>query len=251
MNQKIKEIISKKKEDLKSEKSLPLPKRKKSPFTFLSSIQAAIPGIIAEIKLASPANPSLGDIKGLATRVNAYEKGGANAISVITERHFFKGKLSLVTQVKSYSKLPILQKDFVIDEFQILQAQSLGSDALLLIARIVTQKKLQMFVELALELGVEPVVEVFSKEDLKKAMVTKARVIAVNARDLDTFTMDIKRARDLLAMISANFIALGFSGVENKEDILAYTKAGAQGVLIGTMLMKSADPESALRELRK
>lgn len=250
MNQKIKEILSKKKADLMAEKLLPLPVVTSFTSTFFDSLHAANPGIIAEIKLASPTSPSLGDVKGLAARVKAYEKGGANAISVITERYFFKGELSLITQVKSYSKIPVFQKDFVIDAFQIQQAQSLGSDAILLIARIVTQKKLQKFVELAIELGVEPVVEVFSMEDLKKALNTKTRIIAVNARDLDSFTMDVKRARDILAMIPSSYLRLGFSGIETKEDIAAYTKAGAHGVLIGTTLMKSVDPESTLKELR-
>lgn len=206
--------------------------------------------LIAEVKFASPSHPHLGSHDDLLTRVAAYEAAGANAISLITEPEFFKGDITFIKQVKKKVLLPVLQKDFVVDAYQIYEAKMHQSDAILLIARLVDITTLKQFVSLAQELGIEPVVEINSEEDLKKAMQTTAEIIAVNARDLDTFVIDITAACALLKKIPQKFIKLGFSGITSSEEVAQYKNAGANAVLVGTSLMQAKDTKQFIRGLR-
>ncbi|MBI2430920.1 MAG: indole-3-glycerol-phosphate synthase [Candidatus Levybacteria bacterium] len=206
--------------------------------------------IIAEIKFASPTNPNLGSPEDLLDRAKEYEKAGADAISIITKKAFFRGDIRFVSEVKKVVKIPILQKDFVIDERQIYEAKKAGADALLLIARIVSKEQLKAFVLLAQKLGIEPVVEVFDEKDLKKAVATKARFIAVNARDLETFAVDVDGACKLIEKIPNKFIKLGFSGIQSRAEVEKYIKAGAKGVLVGTALMKAKNIKEFIGGLR-
>jgi len=206
--------------------------------------------VIAELKFASPFAGVLGSPKKLSQRVIQYEHAGVSAISVITEKHFFKGDVAYVQRVKRHTSLPVLQKDFVIDASQIYEAKKLGSDALLLITRIVDEKTLVRLVSLCLILGIEPIVEVHTKTDLTKAFKTHARIIAVNARDLDTFVIDVQKACKLLREIPNRYIKLGFSGIISKKEADLYKEAGAQGVLIGTALMQTKSVKHFLQEVR-
>jgi indole-3-glycerol phosphate synthase len=214
----------------------------------LTSKQSLI--MIGELKFASPSAGILGSPKDVLTRAKRYEQAGIHAISVITEEHFFKGKTEFVQQVKKTVSIPVLQKDFVVDERQITEAAALGSDALLLIARIVTLEQLQRFVEKCLDFGIEPVVEIAHEEDLREAVQTKARVIAVNARDLDTFAIDVAKACKLLMQVPEKYVRLGFSGVKSSKEVAQYKNAGAKGILIGTSLMKAEKSEEFVRSLR-
>ena len=195
--------------------------------------------IIAEVKFASPSESHLGNKQDIQKRAKAYEEAGADCISVVTEKHFFKGDPSFISQIKSAVSLPVLQKDFILDLYQLYEAKRAGSDAILLIAKILSKKNLASFVQAANTIGLETVVETNSKDDLEKAIATETRIIAVNARDLDTFTVDVDRACELIKMIPDTFIKLGFSGVQGREEAEKYSKAGADGVLIGTSLMKT------------
>lgn len=208
------------------------------------------PAIIGELKFASPTNSQIGDKDSLFTKAKEYQEAGLEAISVITERHYFKGDTSFIPLVKEFTTLPVLQKDFIIDDSQIFEAKALGSDALLFIARILSEEVLQKFVSLALSLGIEPVVEIASGEDLKKAVKTETQIMAVNARDLDTFTVDVVKACLLCKKIPPQFMRLGFSGITSQREIKLYTEAGARGVLIGTSLMKAPDTSDFIRNLK-
>lgn len=201
---------------------------------------------IAEIKLASPSEPSLGSVDEIIERAKQYEEAGVDAISVVTEKHFFKGDPSFVAKIKQAVSVPVLQKDFVIDEYQIYEAKKVGADAILLIARLVNKKVLRHFVELCFTEGIDPVVEVHSAEDLEKALAasnavdtTPAGIIAVNARDLDTMEVHIDKACELLKKIPEQFIKLGFSGISSRNDVEKYTAVEVDGVLVGTSLMKT------------
>ena len=205
--------------------------------------------LIGELKFASPINAHISSKNSLETKAKEYEKAGISAISVITEKHFFKGDCSFIPRVKKAVKIPILQKDFVIDMSQIYEAKALGSDALLFIARIVSRSTLQQFVRLAKNLGIEPVVEVASNADLQKAILTQTDIIAVNARDLDTFTINVEKACSLIHKVPTKFIRLGFSGIKSAKDIAKYKKAGARGVLIGTSLMKAEHVNDFIKNL--
>ncbi len=186
----------------------------------------------------------------LVDRAVTYEKSGADAISFITEKKYFKGDTKYITELKIIISLPILQKDFVIDEYQIYEAKKIGSDALLLIVRYLDKKTLQSFVSLCQKLGIEPVVEINSEEDLEKAIATETNIIAVNARNLEDFTIDLERACDLLKKIPGNFIKLGFSGIHSAKEVEKYKDAGARGVLVGTELMKAGNVGKFLTSLR-
>ncbi len=206
--------------------------------------------LIAEVKFASPTNPNLGLSEDLLKRVKEYAEAGADAVSIITEKHYFNGRLTFVTEVKEHSNLPVLQKDFVIDEYQIYQAKQIGSDAILLIARLVDQETLAKFVSVAKQIGVDPVVEVNDAEDLKKAIATNTDIIAVNARDLDTFEINIDQACKIIESIPNQFTKLGFSGIHSRVEVEKYKQARADAVLVGTALMKAENIKEFIRGLR-
>lgn len=207
-------------------------------------------GIIAEIKLASPSAGELADEGQVLEIAASYKDGGADAISVITEKYFFKGDVGFINLVKEKTELPILQKDFVVDPYQIYEARAYGADALLLIAKIVSPDQLKEFVDVCLVVGVEPVVEINDELDLENALQTNVKVIAVNARDLDTFKVDVDRACELIKKIPDGFLKLGFSGVDSVKEVNEYKNAGASGVLVGTNLMKSENKQKFLEDLR-
>lgn len=207
-------------------------------------------GIIAEIKLASPTEKNLGLPDDILNKAVEYEKAGADAISFITESSVFKGDIKFIRKIKSKVNLPVLQKDFIIDPFQIYEAKISGSDALLLIAKILREDQLLEFVDLCMEIGIEPVVEINDQTDLKKAIKTKTKIIAVNARNLDTLDVDFEEAIKLLSKIPNSYIKFGFSGISSKTEVEKYQKAGAKAVLIGTKLMKANNVFEFLKGLR-
>lgn len=207
--------------------------------------------LIAEVKLSSPTEGKLGEQVDILNRLHEYQNGGADAVSIITEKDFFKGNPELVAIAERNGlRLPILQKDFVIDEFQIEESCRLGSDALLLIARIIDGEQLNKFVKLCKEKKLEPIVEISNEGDLKQAISSKTEIIAVNARDLDTFKVDVDKACNILKRIPKQFIRLAFSGVHSRNDIKKYKQAGAKAVLVGTELMKAKDIGKKIKELK-
>jgi indole-3-glycerol phosphate synthase len=258
MNQKLNDMLEKTFNDLKARHAkvplvslkASLPKEPARPFKeALAHPKNGMLAIIAEVKLASPSAGKLGSANELADRARQYEAGGADALSIVTEKHFFKGDPAFVQEAKGAVSLPVLMKDFVLDTYQLYEARLAGADAVLLIARIVPPSLLPTLVEEALLIGLEPVVEVHDERDLASALSTKTGVIAVNARDLDTFEIDVAKACRLLLTVPDRFLRLGFSGVAGKLEAREYQAVGAQGILVGTALMKSADPAEFLRTL--
>lgn len=249
MNDMILKIIEANKSDLeKRKKDLPLEKSKSEGSRFVEAFKEF--GIIAEIKFKSPSAGILADKSKVSEFANKYKLGGARAISIITEKYFFDGDISFITEVKKITGLPVLQKDFVVDKYQILESKKSGADAVLLIAKIVTQEELMRFVELCFEVGIEPVVEINDEEDLKKALKTRTRIIAVNARNLDTFKINLSKACKLIEKIPNEYLKLGFSGVNSRDEVLKYRSCGAKGVLIGTQLMRAEDKKRFLEDLK-
>lgn len=250
MNDMLKKIIEENKNDLEERKRLfPIEKKRgEMPLRFFEAFSDF--GIIAEIKLKSPSAGKLADKSKVLEFAAEYKLGGANAISVITEKYFFDGDINYILQIKNKIDLPILQKDFVKDEYQILESKKYNADGLLLIAKIVTDDELIKFVDLCFEIGIEPVVEIYDENDLKKALKTKTRIIAVNARDLETFKVDIERAAILIKQVPSGYLKLGFSGVNSAEEVGRYRQAGVRGVLVGTRLIESANKRKFLEELR-
>lgn len=206
--------------------------------------------IIAEIKLASPTHKHLGNEDEIINRAKQYEQAGADAISVITEKNIFKGDPSFIAEIKQAVSLPILQKDFIFDSHQVYESKRVGADALLLIAKILSKKDLISLVNLVKKIGLEPVVEVNNEDDLKKAIVTQTDIIAVNARNLDTFEVNVNKACELLKKVPAKFIKLGFSGVKGKREVKKYQAAKVNGILIGTSLMKAPNILQFMERIR-
>lgn len=217
---------------------------KKRSRDFLGSIinpKAGDISIIAEIKLTSPSAGKLGDVIDIEKRVKDYEICGADAISVVVDKKYFGGALEFIKQIKEISSLPILAKDFIVDPYQIYEAKYYGADAVLLIAKIVSSHQLVQLVKLAKKLNIEPVVEVQTEQELKDALNTDTQIIAVNARDLDSFEVDVDKACRLLKLVPKEFVTLGFSGIKSRADIKKYKIAGVRGVLVGTSLMKTSN----------
>jgi indole-3-glycerol phosphate synthase len=237
----LQQITQKQQEKLKIEKS--------SSNKFINMLKNNKLSIIGEVKFTSPSAGELGSPEDLLKRVIQYQEAKINAISIITESYFFKGDKKFIHQVKQITSLPILQKDFVIDPYQIYESKLLGADALLIIARLVNKRVLKDFVKLAKDIGVEPVVEVFSKKDLEKAVETETNIIAVNARDLDTFSIDLNAASNLLSIIPKEYLKLGFSGIKTASDIQEYKKANTNGILIGTSLMRAEHIHDFLKSI--
>lgn len=238
MHKILQKILVERKKDIQTRKNTIFSK------TLLSAKGIAI---IGELKFASPTDHSIGSKKLLVRKIKEYEDAGISALSIVTEPHFFQGDIGYIAKAKKVSDLPILQKDFIIDEKQIYEAAFLGVDALLLIARILKSRELKEYVSLCKKLGIEPIVEVAREEDIQSAITSGTDIIAINARDLDTFTVNIRKACELLKMIPDSFIKLGFSGVKTQEDMDMYNKAGVQGVLIGISLMKTENVSDFLR----
>ncbi|MBI3379916.1 indole-3-glycerol-phosphate synthase [Candidatus Gottesmanbacteria bacterium] len=206
--------------------------------------------IIAEIKLASPTAGKLGEEKDIEKQVLMYEKSYADGISVVVDKKYFDGELEFIKQIKNTVSLPLLAKDFIIDPYQIYEAKLYGADAILLIAKILTKKKLQKFVKHCFDAGLEPVVEVQNKKELEKVLNIGTRIIAVNARGLSTFKVDVDGACQLIKSIPKEFVSLGFSGVLGINEVEQYKKAGAKGILVGITLMKSKNPGKVIKEFK-
>jgi indole-3-glycerol phosphate synthase len=205
--------------------------------------------IIAEIKRASP---SKGDIRAdldPAALAQAYGRGGAAALSVLTDRAFFKGSPADLTAARNACSLPVLRKDFVISDYQIYEAAAWGANAVLLIVRILSKQQLSEFSVLCNDLGIDALVEVHTEADLEAAIDAGASVIGINNRNLASFDTDIETAMSLSAKLGAGQIAVAASGISSRKDIEQNLKAGISRFLIGESLVTANDPETFLTRL--
>jgi len=205
--------------------------------------------LIAEIKFASP---SAGRIRAKADPISIgriYENAGAAAISLLTDKRFFQGDLKHLPRLKQAISLPILRKDFIIDEIQVREAFFYGADAVLLIARLLSQGQLAEYIDLCRELGMAPLTEVHSRHDLEKAVAGGAEIIGINNRDLDSFKVDIQTTFKLASLVPSDCILVSESGISAKGDIRALQTTGIQAVLVGSALMRSKDPAKKTKEI--
>jgi indole-3-glycerol phosphate synthase len=205
--------------------------------------------IIAEIKRASPSKGMIrGDVDPAAFAM-AYEKGGAAAISVLTETRFFKGSIEDLKAARKAQGLPVLRKDFILSEYQVYESAAIGADAILLIVRILTPEQLRDYMALAGELGMDILVEVFEGTELEAAAKAGAKLIGINNRNLDSFETDMKRASGMAARLSDGMSAVAASGVTGRLDIEAGMKAGLHNFLVGESIMRAENPERFLKML--
>ena len=205
--------------------------------------------LIAEIKKASPSKGILVEDFIPTDLAGTYERNGAAAISVLTDRHF-QGNLSHMAAVKAATKtIPILRKDFIIDPYQMYESRAFGADAVLLIAAILSDAKLQQFVRLANALRLQCLVEVHNQQELKQALAAHAEIIGINNRDLHTFKTDLGVTQALVSLIPKDKIIVSESGIHTREAMLSLHGFGVQAALVGEALVTAQDPGAQVRIL--
>lgn len=226
--------------------SLPLSKN----FFFEDSLKSKDFAFICEIKKASPSKGVIVEDFPYLDIAQDYENAGAAAISVLTEPNFFKGNDIYLKEVADTVNIPVLRKDFIIDEYQIYQAKLIGADAILLICAILDETTLNKFLNLAKSLKLSCLVETHNENEIKKALNSGANIIGINNRDLKTFTVDIKTSLNLRNFIPQNKILISESGIKTAQDIKMLKNEGFNGVLIGESMMLSKDKKNFLAQLR-
>jgi indole-3-glycerol phosphate synthase len=216
---------------------------------FRGAISNARCSIIAEVKRSSPSKGRIREEFDPVQIATLYQDNGAQAVSVLTDEAFFDGKGAYLSGIKKSVDLPLLRKDFIIDSYQIYETRFLGGDALLLIAGLLEQGQLQEYIDLSETLGLAPLVEVHTREELDKALAAGAGIIGINNRDLKTFSTDIKTTLELAPFIPRDRIVVTESGINTREDIEQLMEAGIHCFLIGEALMRAEDIGGKLREL--
>jgi indole-3-glycerol phosphate synthase len=205
--------------------------------------------IIAELKKASPSRGLLREDYQPASLAPALEGAGATALSVLTEEDFFQGSLAHLKEARKACRLPVLRKDFIVDPWQVWEARAAEADSFLLIAAILEDESLRELLALGRELGMEALVEVHTREELKRAMAAGARIIGVNNRDLTNFQVRLETSLELVEAIPDECIAVSESGLRVRQDIERLRQASFDAFLIGEHLMAYPDPAAALRGL--
>jgi len=216
---------------------------------FRAALGARTPAIIAEIKKASPSNGVLSadfDAERIAT---AYERGGASALSVLTDETFFQGSLGHLESARAAVSLPVLRKDFTIAGAQIVEGAAHGADAILLIAALLTEREIRAFREAAARYRMAALVEVHNRRELNIAIAAGSDIIGVNNRDLTTFEVALETSLRLAEHIPSGVLRVSESGIRDARDIATLREAGYTAFLVGEHLMKSGDPSSALKKL--
>ncbi|WP_437191937.1 indole-3-glycerol phosphate synthase TrpC [Planctomicrobium sp. SH527] len=220
------------------------------PRNFVGALLAKNPmGLIAEIKKASP---SAGLIRADFDPVQIgqiYEDNGAACISVLTDEHFFQGHLSFLEQVRAAVSIPVLRKDFIIDPYQVWEARASGADCILLIAECLDDEALQGLYQLAAELGMQSLVEVYDPENVERVLKLNPPMIGVNNRDLRSFVTDLQHTVRLRQAIPDDVLVIGESGIHTNADVQMLQAAGVHGILVGESLMRSPDIASRVRDL--
>jgi len=206
--------------------------------------------IIAEVKKASPSKGVIRKDFDPVAIAQAYEKGGADSLSILTEPHFFQGDKEYLGMVRRYVNMPLLRKDFIVDKYQILEALAFGADYILLIAMALSRKELKVLHDYALHLGLDVLVEVHNKTDLVKAIFAGANIIGINHRNLETFEMDMHLSEKLIPLIPNSKIIVAESGIHTHEMVVELNKIGADAFLVGEHFMRQDDITTALHALK-
>lgn len=228
----------------------------RSELSFKEALKGPTISLIAEVKKASPSAGVICEDFQPIEISRCYEECGVSAISVLTESKYFLGSLRFLDEIRKAVSLPILRKDFIFDEYQLYESKAHGADAVLLIAAILSDKKLVRLIDLAEELELDALVEVHTKNELDRVLKTSAQIIGINNRDLKTFAVDIfttVRIMDAMAKFECakERIIVSESGICTYDDVAVVKQAGADAVLVGEALMRGGDIEAKTRELLK
>lgn len=216
---------------------------------FHAALSTGRPGLIAEVKKASP---SAGLIRADFDPVQiaqSYESAGAQCLSVLTDEKFFQGHLDYLQQIRSDVSLPVMRKEFILDRHQILEARVAGADCVLLIAECLEEAKLNDLHQFAAELGMQTLIELYDAENLERVLKTGTQLVGINNRDLRTFDTSLDHTFDLMSRIPPDVLLVSESGIRTHDDIRRLADAGVGGVLVGESLMRQPDIGQAVQQL--
>lgn len=237
------------------EASLPLRRLAKlvdsapAPLDPLPALASGPLSVIAEVKRSSPSKGALADIADPAKLALAYQHGGAAAISVLTERHRFTGSLDDLRAVRAAVELPVLRKDFVVSEYQLVETRALGADLALLIVACLDEVLLSRLHQTALDLGLTPLVEVHTRDELDRALALRPVLLGINNRNLKTLQVDLAIFEQLAPLVPDGIVKISESGILGPDDARRVRLAGADGILVGEALVSNGDPAAAINAL--
>ena len=234
-------------DDLKNEVSL---MEITDDFPFKKALSGEDIAIIAEVKKASPSKGVIAEDFDYLAIAKEYESAGASAISVLTEPYFFMGSDDYLKEISENVSIPVLRKDFIVDEYMIWEAKALGASAILLIVSILDIVQLKKYLDLAHDLGLSAIVEAHDGDEIMRALTVGAEIIGVNNRNLNDFTVDIENSISLRRCVSGDVIFISESGIKTKEDVRRLKENNVDAVLIGETLMKSDDKKAMISELK-
>ena len=247
---KVRVAEQKKKVSLEEIKTKALEMDANTGFPFLKALQQEDISFICEVKKASPSKGLIAPDSPYVEIAKEYEEAGAAAISVLTEPYYFQGKNEYLEEIVKNVKIPVLRKDFTVDEYMIYEAKTIGASCVLLICAILDLPTLKKYLDLAHSLGLSAIVEAHDEEEVKMALESGAKIIGVNNRDLRTFTVDINNSARYRKMVPEDIVFISESGIKTAADIQKLRENGTNAVLIGETFMRSADKKAALKELR-
>lgn len=250
------EIIARKQSELDSRKrktplnSLRAAARDAPPVRgFRSALNSRESAVIAEIKKASPSKGVIREEFDPSLIALSYQQHGAVCLSVLTDEFFFQGSDATLCTAREMTQLPVLRKDFIVNEYQIFETRVLPADCLLLIVAALDQKQLESFHEIGLELGLDVLVEVHNEEELEAALAIDARLVGINNRDLKTFNTDLSITERLVAKIPTSVKVVSESGIHNRTDVGRLLACGVNAFLVGEAFMRAHDPGLAMSEI--
>ena len=219
-------------------------------FPFKEALSGEDISIIAEVKRASPSKGLIAEDFDYISIAKEYQDAGVSAISVLTEPYFFQGSDEYLSEIAENVSIPILRKDFVVDEYMIWQAKLFGASAVLLIVSILDTVQLKKYLDLAHDLGLSAIVETHDASEISTAMIVGAEIIGVNNRNLNDFTVDIENSISLRRCVSGDVVFISESGIKTKEDVAKLKENNVDAVLIGETLMKSDYKKAMISELK-
>lgn len=223
----------------------------KETYSLFNSLRNSNTGIIAEHKRRSPSKSVINQSLNVFDVANGYENAGVCGMSVLTDGKYFGGSLDDLLIIRSISNLPLLRKEFIIDEYQIIESKAHGADAILLIATVLTKDQIKEFSKLAKSIGLEILLEVHNKEELERSVVSNIDLLGVNNRNLKTFKVSLETSKNIAKLIPDDFVKVSESGISSVQAIKELRPYGYKGFLIGENFMKTDDPGKSAREFIK
>jgi indole-3-glycerol phosphate synthase len=205
--------------------------------------------LIAEVKKASPSKGVIREDFDPVDIARTYARSGASCLSILTEQKYFQGKLEYLNAVRKAVELPLLRKDFIIDQYQIFEARAAGADAILLIAACLEKQQIEDYIGIAGELGLDVLVESHTYKELDRSLVSGAAIVGINNRDLQSFSVSIQTTLDLLKDIPEDRTVVSESGIKTRDDVVKLAEAGVDAILVGESLMREKDIKKKVKEL--